>query len=122
MKIEKTNIANFGAGNIYLKRVPSDNIPSLKAIKKIAEDKGIDIFISKNKEPEYLSNKNIYQVMASKETPAKTRLFTQTGSDIENGVSSAQVNKEATKEELSVRIYNTAMNAIEILEKKLTQK
>jgi len=123
MHVDRTDNINFGAGNVYLKRVNPENVLSYKAIKKIAEDKGMDIFISKNKETKYLPREDMYMVMAIKERPIMTRGFFRIGNDVRHGVGCAIMSKKTKPEELAVRIYNATMNAIDVLEKKLeTQK
>ena len=49
MKISQINNTNFKSGTVTLNRIGRENIRSVEAIKKIAEDKDMDIIISKNK-------------------------------------------------------------------------
>ena len=121
MNIRKADNINFGVGNVFLKRISSDNIPSYGAIKKLAEDKNIDIFITKNKETKFLPSEDMYMISALKERPILTRGFFRIGYDIKQGTSCAIVRKEAKKEELGVKIFNSTMNAIDVLEKKLAE-
>ncbi len=119
MNIDKVNMTNFGAGNVQLTRIAPESIPSLKAIKKIAEDKGMDIFITKNKETKYLPKEDMYIVIAKKDIPVVLRTFFSVGKISKHGTGCAILSKKANEEELSTRIYNATMSAIEILEKKL---
>ena len=121
MNIRKADNINFGVGNVFLKRISSDNIPSYGAIKKLAEDKNIDIFITKNKETKYLPSEDMYTILALKERPVLARGFFRIGKDFKQGTSCAIVRKETKKEELSVKIFNSTMNAIDVLEKKLAE-
>lgn len=111
MHVYRTNNIKFGAGDIYLKRVAAENIPSYNAIKKIAEDKGIDVFIAKNKDTKFLPRENMFTIVVSKKEP-----------EINHGTGCAIMPKNAPKEELAVRIYNATMTAIDVLEKKLAAK
>lgn len=119
MNIDKVNNVKFEAGNVRLKRISAEKISSYDAIKKIAEDKGMDIFISKNKETKYLPRENMFLVLASKDTPIVARKFFRVGTKTDHTAFCIIANKQISKEELGVRIYNAAMNAIESLEAKL---
>ncbi len=122
MIINKSDNTNFGAGNVFLKRINSENtIKCYNSIKKLAEDKGMDIFITKNKETKYLPKEDMYIVLAQKEIPVVTRMFFPVGNIQRHGTGCAIISKEANEEELSTKIYNATMNAIEILEKKLAK-
>ena len=117
LRIEKTN---FTAGNIRLKNLPENNLQTLDAIKKIAEDKDIDIFIGQNKHVKNLPIENIYTIIASKSIPIIERVFYKTGVILKKGEAFAIMSKNASKEEMSVRVYNAVITAIENLEKKLS--
>ncbi|MCR5265411.1 MAG: hypothetical protein K6E29_02305 [Cyanobacteria bacterium RUI128] len=119
MKIDKVDNVKFEAGKINLKRVSADNITSYEAIKNIAEDKGMDIFISKNKKSKYLPRENMFLVLAYKDRPVVERNFFQVGTQTSHAVSCFIANKNIKNEELGVRIYNATMSAIEALEAKL---
>lgn len=122
MIINKIDNTNFGAGNVFLNRINSENtLKCYNSIKKLAEDKGIDIFITKNKETKYLPKEDMYTVIAKKEIPVVSRMFFSVGKFARHGTGCTILSKKASEEELSTRIYNAAMNAIEILEKKLAK-
>ena len=119
MNIDKVNTVKFEAGNVHLKRVCTEKIPSYEAIKKIAEDKGMDIFISKNKESKYFPKEDMFLVLAFKEQPVIARNFFRVGTKSSHAANCVIVNKDVKNEELGVRVYNATMNAIESLEGKL---
>lgn len=111
MQVTRTNNVKFGAGDVYLRRVAAENIPSYNAIKKIAEDKSMDIFITKSKETKFLPRENMFVIVASKKE-----------TEIKHGTGCAIMPKDTPKEELAVRIYNATMRAIDVLEEKLAAK
>ena len=106
-----------------MKRIDSpETLKCYNSIKKLAEDKNIDIYITKNKESKYLPHEDMYLVIAQKEIPIIERLFFQIGKTIKHGTGCTILSKKAGAEELSTRVYNAAINAIETLEKKLNSK
>ena len=121
MKINSVNKINYGAGNVVLKRINEESLASYKAIKKIAEDKGIDVFIAKGKDSKYLPKENMYVVIASKELP-HTETNSLTNEKRIRGVEIETMNKITGGETFSVRIYNATMKAIDVLEEKLGVK
>ena len=122
MQISKVDNTTFKAGNVHLERINNSNVPTIfKTMKKIAEDKNIDIFISKNKESEYLPYEDFYIVRASKDIPVITRGFFPIGKTKKNSISYTILSKKADDGEVSVKIYNATMQAIESLEKKLSK-
>lgn len=123
MNINKINNTNFESGNVFLKRIDSEkSIKCYDLIKKLAEEKDIDVFITKNKETKYLPNEDMYTVIAKKEIPIITRMFFPIGTIPRHGTGCAILNKKVGKEELSTKIYDATMCAIERLEKKLANK
>ena len=122
MQINKIDNTIFKAGTVHLERVNNANAPTIfKTMKKIAEDKNIDIFISKNKESEYLPLDDFYMVRACKDIPVVARGFFPISKITKNGISCAVLSKKADEGEISVKIYNATMKAIESLEKKLSE-
>jgi len=120
MNINKIDNTNFTAGNVFLKRINSEkSIKCYDSIKKLAEDKDMDIFITKNKETKYLPLEDMYIVIARKEIPIIERMFFRVGIITKHGTGCAILSKKASEEELSTNIYNATMNAIETLEKKI---
>jgi hypothetical protein len=119
MKLSQIDRTNFSAGLIQLKRVNKNKIASIDAIKKIAEDRDIDIFISKNQKSKYLPLEDMYMIMASKDVPLIRRGFFSAGYVTKHGMGCVIVNKKVSNEELSVKIFNASMSALDVLEKKL---
>ncbi len=119
MNIDKVNMTIFGAGNVQLTRIAPESVSSLKAIKKIAEDKGMDIFISKNKESKFLPKEDMFLILATKERPIITRGFFEIGKETQHGANITILNKDINKKDFGIKIYNATMNAIEALENKL---
>jgi hypothetical protein len=81
-----------------------NSVKSAEAIKKIATDQDLNIFITKAKVTS--ENRYIIMVMAYKEHWLK------------KGVASSFIDINKKAEELSVRIFNTAIKAIESLQDK----
>ncbi len=123
MIINKIDNTNFKAGNVYLKRIDSQkSIQCYDAIKKLAEDKSMDIFITKSKETKYLPREDMYVVIAKKEIPVVSRMFFSMEKISRHGTGCAILSKKANEKELSTKIYNATMNAIDTLEKKLAKE
>ncbi len=117
MKISQIDSTNFMASTFQLQRVNAKKIKSLEAIKKIAEDKNVDIFILKNGASMNSSTEDMYMVMASTDVSAIGKKNPR--HKIEQSKNCMIVSKKIPKEELSVRIYNAAVSAIEALENKI---
>lgn len=122
MNINKINNIKFEAGNVYTNKINDNSLKSYNAIKKIAEEKNIDVYISRNHESRHLPAKDLYLVLATKEKPIYNKSSLQTGVDFIRGASFSVVDKNAGNKELSVKIFNATMNAVENLEKKLCLK
>ena len=108
MKVSQINKTNFCAGSIFLNNINKNQFKSFDAIKKIAEDKNIDIFISKNENSYFHPADNIYTATTNK-------------LGYSHGFAYTIINKKSCAEEVSVKIFNTVMNAIERLESKLVR-
>ena len=104
MKVSQISQTNFSAGSIYLKNIDSNKLKCYDAIKKMAEDKNIDIFLSKREDSYYLPTNDMYLIFAN----------------MLGGKHSANcelINKKANPDEVSVRLYNLAVDIIEKVEK-----
>ena len=114
MRIEQINNTNFGAGNVILKNMRPEQLCTFDSIKKIAEEKGIDVFITQKSKPKYPPLERFYTVIASKttNTPVKKNKTVK-------NCSFAILNPKACIEEASARIFNAVTSAIEGLEKKI---
>ena len=119
MKVSQINKTNFKAGSLTLNRIKPEKFYSYESIKKIAEDKNMDIFIIKNQKSAYLPKEDMYTVMASSIIPIIQRGFYTVGYKTQYAMSCMIANNKISKEELSVKIFNSAITAIESLEKKL---
>lgn len=91
----------------HIEGLDINKIKSFPSIKKIAEDKDVCVFIKKVSDNRQIDNKNIF-VMA-----LVYRL-----SSLVRGASHIVISKNCSNEELSVKIYNTVMNAISEFENK----
>ena len=106
-----------------MKRIDSpETLKCYNSIKKLAEDKNIDISIIKSKETKYLPHEDMYIVIAQKEIPIVAKMFFQIYKTTKHGTGCAVLSKKTGAEELSTRVYNAAINAIETLGKKLNSK
>jgi len=108
VKVSQIDKTNFCAGSLFLKDINKNQFQCFDAIKKIAEDKNVDVFISKKENSYFLPTDNLYTVIANKLGGC-------------HGVACAIVNKKTCAEGVSVKIFNAAMNAIDHLESKLTK-
>ena len=106
MKVSQVTKTNFTAGSIYLKNIDSNEIKSLNAIRKIAEDKNIDFFISKREDSFYLPTHNMYLLFANRLGGLHT-------------AACELVDKKTGLSKLSVRLYNSAVNMMEKIENNL---
>jgi len=100
MKVSQICQTNFMAGRIYLKNIDTDKIKCYDAIKKMAEDRNIDMYIIKRHDSYYLPTHDLYTIignMLGAKHSTKCEL----------------INHKTSAEELSVRIYNTAVNIME---------
>ena len=123
MNINKIDNTNFKSGDVILKRINSPNALNCYAsLKKIAEDKNIDIYIMENENPKYLPKVNMFTVMAVKEFPIVLKKFLTVVKSLRMGIGCVIISKSAGEKELSVKIYNAAVSAIETLEKRLADK
>lgn len=107
------------AGTVSINNIKPEHLYSYNAIKKIAEEKGIDIFISTNKKTKKLPYETIFNVIAKKNVPVITREFYNISNIPKSASRRAVISKRASLEEVSVRIYNAVIEAIENLEKTL---
>jgi len=112
MHIQSINNINY-KGTIKLKNISLDKLHTYDAIKKIADDKNIDVFITKNNNSKFLPLEDFYAIWVKNNTEDINKL--KLGSDC------AIINKRVSEEEASVKIYNTVMKAVENLEKKLAK-
>jgi DNA-binding protein Fis len=122
MRIDKLNTTNFTAGNVSLDKITPENFHSYSSIKKLAEDKEIDVFISKNSESKHLPKEDVYLVIASKEQPVVERSFFHIGNNSTEAADILFLDKKANKKEVSVKLFNTVMKAIDTLDNKLKIK
>ena len=123
MRIDKiNNNCNFQAGNVLLKRVPKKNLPNYNVFKKIAEDKGIDLLILKNKDTSYLKNEQLYYIVASKDIGLDENNLAKIPKDAVIGQDCVLINNALEKENTAVKLYNTVIMAIERFEKKLKKQ
>ena len=79
---------------------------SIDAIEKIAENKNLNLFINISDNNELLQDKLVIMAMTTKPH------------SFDRGAARTFVNKNAKTEEISVKLYNVAMMAIEAFEKK----
>lgn len=100
---------NFKAGNIKLNNINAENLYSFKAIKKLADDYKLDIFIIKNKTNEYLPFNDCYLAFVKNENNKR-------------GISCNITKRYMNKTESSVNVFNTVLSAIENLNNKLQKK
>ena len=102
---------SFSAGNVNIRKIKAKNILQYDAIKKIAEDNNVDIFIKKLKESKYIPESNFYIVHSKRkidECPHVVR-----------GTSTVTVNKYAKTTEISAKIYDAVFKSIEDLSSKI---
>lgn len=126
MHIEKIHNTNFNAGLVELQNLSVSKIRSYDAIRKIAEDKGVDLFIVKADKFTKRPDVDIYMVMATKEYASRYKNLAAIGlkrfsiGDYKSGGTAyTSINKTADISEVSVKVYNAAMNAINNLENKV---
>ena len=117
MRIEPISQTNFNAGSVKLRNINIEGLYTYDAIKKIAENRDIDISIAKNKKSKYLPLEDLYTVVTSKFV--KNKGFFTTGGKMFLGTGCAIMSKDASKEETSVKIFNAVIKAIECLNSKL---
>ena len=82
-------------------------VKSLDSIKKIAANKELDIFINVSNNKELLQDKLIFLALATKALST------------ERGAAKLFIDKNVTQNELSVKLYNLVMMAIESFENKI---
>lgn len=114
MRIEPINNTNFMAGKVYLKQMSPEHLLTFDAIKKLAEEKKADVFISKHKKSKNLIYEDIYTVTASKNIPLTHGDFPVSNKKYRS-VSDAIVGKRAFPQEIAEKIYSAAVQAIEHL-------
>ena len=105
---------SFYAGSVNLRKIRAKNILHYDAIKKIAEEDNLDIYIKKLKESKYFPAQDFYLVYAKHEIdsfPFKVR-----------GTSSAVVSKNAKIVEVSAKIYDAVINSVKCLAENIKTK
>ena len=121
MRITPINNTNFQGGNVKLRSLNPLDLRTYEALKKIAEARYIDISIAPHTRSKHFLQEAVYMVTASKTLPKKAG-ETFNMSKCGDASSYAVFDKNACLEEVSVKIYNAAINAIENLEKKFSSK
>ena len=107
MRISKINNTNIKAGSVNTYNLNPKNLLCYDALSKIAEDRQVDIYITKhNGNKQYLPLDNLYTIVAYSEKQIQS-------------IACAIINKKNNINETSTKIFNAAMNAIETLNKKL---
>ena len=119
MDIKRVNPVRFGAGNVYLKSVNAEKIKSYNAIKNIARDKDIDILITKSNVSDPNNLRDIYLVVATKDNSINIDKALESETVYKLGSDYTILNKNTRSQELAVKIYNSTMKAIDVLEKNL---
>lgn len=120
MNIASISNLSFQAGNVKLKNFFPEDLYNYETVKKIATEKDVDIFISKNKKSrKAVPFSNIYTVLATKNKKIVKDEKSYVSNKKIRGTSFAIMNKRASSEEVSVRVYNAVINAVENLEKLL---
>ena len=119
MDIKRVNPVRFGAGNVYLKSVNAEKIKSYNAIKNIARDKDIDILITKSNVSDPNNLRDIYLVVATKDNSTNVDKALESETVYKLGSDYTILNKNTHSQELAVKIYNSTMKAIDVLEKNL---
>ena len=119
MDIKRVNPVRFGAGNVYLKSVNAEKIKSYNAIKNIARDKDIDILITKSNVSDPNNLRDIYLVVATKDNSTNIDKALESETVYKLGSDYTILNKNTRSQELAVKIYNSTMKAIDVLEKNL---
>ena len=119
MDIKRVNPVRFGAGNVYLKSVNAEKIKSYNAIKNIARDKDIDILITKSNVSDPNNLRDIYLVVATKDNSINIDKALESETVYKLGSDYTILNKNTHSQELAVKIYNSTMKAIDVLEKNL---
>ena len=113
MHIDKINNLYFKAGSLKLNNVQRKYFSSYDSIKKIAEDRGINVSITRNSTSKSLKYDDLYTIISSKNIdnqPVK-------------GTAYAVINNnDVSQEEFSVRIFNSVIMSIENLNKRLFHK
>ena len=123
MRINKiNNNPNFQAGNVLLKNIPEKSIPNYDVFKKIAENKGIDLLISKNKDKSYLKNEKLYYIVASKDICLDESNTVKIPKDAVIGQDCVLISNSLDKGNAAVKLYNMVMMAIERFEKNLKKQ
>ena len=117
MYILPPDTTNFKSGSVVLKNIQSEKIKSIEAISKLAKDADTDVFIVKNMPGEYIPSCDTYSVFVSKVVPIMTRQFFRIGSMLKQSVSSVVAENKASENEVSVKLYNAFIYALEQMRK-----
>jgi len=118
MIIASVSSTNFQAGNVRLKNVNLEKLNTYGAVQDLAKHKDIDIIISKSqKNKPALSHSDIYTVSALKNQHSEKNGRSYVSNKKLRGTSFAIMSKSASPEEISAKIYDTVVKAIENLEK-----
>lgn len=106
MYITSVSNVNFGAGKIKLGGIKSGNlISNYKKIENLAKKKNVDLAIIKHSDFEYLPDRNIFTVIASKEIDKPPY--------VKHGADFVVVNKSDKNEAVSDSIFGAISKAID---------
>lgn len=120
MHIASISNLSFQAGNVRLKNIIPEELHNYETVKKLATDKDVDIFITKKqKSKNALPFTDIYTVLATKNNKIIKNEKSYVSNKRIRGTSFAVMSERASSEEVSVRVYNAVINAVENLEKLL---
>lgn len=108
MKVSQISQTNFTAGIFYLKNIDTNKVKCCDAIKKMAEDRNIDIYIIKRQDPYHLPTHDLYTIIGNM-------------LGVKHSTNCELINHKTSAGELSVRIYNAAVNTMEHIEKILSK-
>lgn len=113
MKLSQINNYSFKAGTVHVCNINKETLYSYNAVKKFAEEKGMDLFIIKNNIRTYLSDDNMYTIISTKDYETLNKNIC--------GIAYAMPNKKASAKEISVKIFNAVLQSIENFENRLNR-
>ena len=120
MKVSQINITNFMGGTIWLKNIKPEEFGSFGSIKNLAEGNEIDIEISQIIGSKGMHFADVYIVTASKQISENKAEIIQNENSVAEAAKSLVTSLKISKEELSVRLFNTFINAVETLQKQIS--
>ena len=104
-KISNNNMStSFRAGQISLERVSTNALNKYEAIRKIAEEGELDLFVRRVVDSKYLSDYDVYTVEARQNMGVYP--FSASGTGV------MVIEKQSKAKEISKTVYKTIINAV----------